>query len=137
MKISLLVLSWWSFSCLYIQRIGIQYTDQFFWKIRNINTLGTLNIIFINFNFLFFSFFWLRKLSQVHGKYGSMSFLTKYEINLIVHGFSFPSHYYGRRGGRWGLWQNVSLHLWQDKPIWVELKTSAGVIFITMLLHFH
>ena len=33
MKISLLILSWWCFSCLHIQRIGIQYTDQLFWKI--------------------------------------------------------------------------------------------------------
>ena len=27
--------------------------------------------------------------------------------------------------------------LWQDKPLWVELKTNEGVIFITILLHFH
>ena len=32
MKISLF-LSWWCFSCLLIQRIGIQYTDQLFSKI--------------------------------------------------------------------------------------------------------
>ena len=30
-----------------------------------------------------------------------------------------------------------SLHLWQDKPLWVELKANGGVIFITALLHFH
>ena len=29
------------------------------------------------------------------------------------------------------------LHLWQDKPLWVELKINGGVIFITILLHFH
>ena len=29
------------------------------------------------------------------------------------------------------------LHLWQDKPLWVKLKTNGGVIFITVLLHFH
>ena len=29
------------------------------------------------------------------------------------------------------------LYLWQDKPLWVELKTNGGVIFITILLHFH
>ena len=29
------------------------------------------------------------------------------------------------------------LHLWQDKPLWVELKTNGGEIFITILLHFH
>ena len=33
--------------------------------------------------------------------------------------------------------QNLFLHLWQDKPLWVELKTNDGVIFITILLHFH
>ena len=27
------------------------------------------------------------------------------------------------------------LHLWQDKPLWVELQ-KWGVIFITILLHF-
>ena len=32
MKI-LLILIWWCFSCLHIQRITIQYTDQLFWKI--------------------------------------------------------------------------------------------------------
>ena len=32
MKISLLILSWCS-SCLNIQRIGMQYTDQLFWKL--------------------------------------------------------------------------------------------------------
>ena len=50
-----------------------------------------------------------------------MLFLTKYESNLIVHSFCSPS----------------PLHLWQDKPLWVELKTNGGVIFITTLLHFH
>ena len=34
-------------------------------------------------------------------------------------------------------WQKIFLHLWQDKPLWLELKTNAGVIFITTLLHFH
>ena len=34
-------------------------------------------------------------------------------------------------------WQNFFLHLWQDKPLWVELKTNGGVIFITILLHYH
>ena len=27
------------------------------------------------------------------------------------------------------------LHLWQDKPLWVELEIYVGVIFITILLH--
>ena len=29
------------------------------------------------------------------------------------------------------------LHLWQDKPLWVELKTNGGVMFINILLLFH
>ena len=29
------------------------------------------------------------------------------------------------------------LHLWQDKPLWVELKANEGVILITILLHFY
>ena len=29
------------------------------------------------------------------------------------------------------------IYLWQGKPLWVELKTNGGVIFITILLHFH
>ena len=33
--------------------------------------------------------------------------------------------------------QKIFLRLWQDKPLWVELKTNGGVIFIAMLLHFH
>ena len=28
-------------------------------------------------------------------------------------------------------------YLWQDKPLWVELKTNGGVVFITTLLRFH
>ena len=36
------------------------------------------------------------------------------------------------------LWcQNVFLNLWQDKSLSVELKIYGGVIFITILLHFH
>ena len=34
-------------------------------------------------------------------------------------------------------WQNFFLHLRQNKLLWVELKTHGGVIFITILLHFH
>ena len=34
-------------------------------------------------------------------------------------------------------WKVFFLYLWQDKPLWVELKTNWGVIFITILLHFH
>ena len=56
-----------------------------------------------------------------------------------------PSHITmgGRRGDLiWKFakilwWQNFFLHLRQDKPLWVELKTNGGVIFISILLHFH
>ena len=41
--------------------------------------------------------------------------------NLTVHGFCFPSHY---NGGDY----------WQDKTLWVKLKTNEGVIFLTLLL---
>ena len=34
-------------------------------------------------------------------------------------------------------WKNFFLHLWQDKPLWVELETNGEVLFITTLLHFH
>ena len=34
-------------------------------------------------------------------------------------------------------WQNFFLLLWQDKSLWVELKTNERVIFITILPHFH
>ena len=71
-----------------------------------------------------------------------MLLLTKYESNLIAHDFCSPSHYNGGRGGDliWKFanilwWQILFLHLWQDKPLWVELKTNGGVIFITILLH--
>ena len=103
-----------------------------------------------NFNVLFFSFFWFTKVSQVHGLYGFMLFSTKYECNLIIHGSSFllPSDYNGGWGGGGGTdliwrfakilwWQNCFLHLGQDKPLWVDLKINWGVIFITILLHFH
>ena len=42
---------------------------------------------------------------------------------------ALPSHYMG--------WQNVFLHFWQDKPLLVESKIYRGVIFITILKHFH
>ena len=106
------------------------------------DTFGTVDIILIN-NLQFFSFFWFMKLSQLHGQYSSTLFLTKYESNLVVHGFCSPSHYNGGwlyilwKFAKILWWQNFFLHLWQDKPLWVELKTNGRVIFITILLHFH
>ena len=34
-------------------------------------------------------------------------------------------------------WQNLFLNLWQDKPLWVELKRNGRVMFTTILAHFH
>ena len=31
--------------------------------------------------------------------------------------------------------RNFFLYLWENKPLWVELKTNGGIIFITILLH--
>ena len=62
---------------------------------------------------------------------------TKYENDLIVHCFCFPSHYNGvTKFAKILWWQHFSVHLWQDKPLWVELKTYGREIFFTMLLHF-
>ena len=66
LNISLLILSWWCFSCLHIQRICIQIVYRSV-VLKN-NNLGTVDIIFINkLQFLTFSFLWFRKLIQVHG----------------------------------------------------------------------
>ena len=43
-KVSLLILSWWCFNFLHIQRIGTQFTDQIFWKIIPIGTVDTILI---------------------------------------------------------------------------------------------
>ena len=69
--------------------------------------------------------------------------LTKYESNLIVHGYCSHSCYNRWRETGWlnmkicQRWQRFFLHLWQNKLILVELKTNRGVMFITILLHFH
>ena len=34
-------------------------------------------------------------------------------------------------------WQTFLLDLWQEKPLFLGLKTNGGVIFVTILLHFH
>ena len=64
-----------------------------------------------------------------------MLFLTKYESNLVEHRFCSPSHYNGWLNLK--ICQNFFLHLRQDKLLWVELKIHGGVIFMTILLHFH
>ena len=59
----------------------------------------------------------------MHGQYGSMLFLTKYEKKIDCTWFllPLPLHY---NGGDY----------WQDKTLWVKLKTNEGVIFLTLLL---
>ena len=55
---------------------------------------------------------------------------TKYENNLIVHGFCSPSHSNGGEGDmkicQNFVLKNFCLHLRQDKSLWVELKTNGG-----------
>ena len=106
------------------------------------NTLGTVYIIFINkLQFLIFFHF-----SDFQNIVKCMDSMVKYESNLAVHGFCSPSHYNEGGGGGGDLvwkfakilyWHIFFLHLWQDKPLCVKLKTNGGVMFITVLLHFH
>ena len=63
-----------------------------------------------------------------------MLFLTKYESNLVT---APPSIIMGDLIWKFVWWQKFFLHLWQDKPLSVELKIYGGVIFITVLLDFH
>ena len=63
-----------------------------------------------------------------------MLFLTKYESNLVT---ASPSITMGDLIWKFVWWQKFFLHLWQDKPLSVELKIYGGVIFITVLLDFH
>ena len=70
-----------------------------------------------------------------------MLFVTKYESKYGWTWFLLPLPL------QWGdliwkfakilWWQIFFLHLWRDKLLWVELKIYGGVIFITILLHFH
>ena len=65
MKISLIILSWWCFSCLHKNMYAVYKSV----VLKN-NSLGTVDITFINeFQFLifFFFFFWCSKRNQVHG----------------------------------------------------------------------
>ena len=76
--------------------------------VLNNNPLGTVDIVFINkhqflihFNFLIYknqSSAWIVWFHII------MSFLTRYENNLIVHGFCPPSHYKGRGGAGGVIW---------------------------------
>ena len=104
------------------------------------NSLGTVNIIFINkIQFLIFSFFFFFKLVKCMGSmFPCYSLLNMKVIWLYMVSAPLPL--------QWGdliwkfakilWWQNFFLHLWQDKPPWVELKIYGGVILITILLHF-
>ena len=70
-----------------------------------------------------------------------MIFLTKHEINFIVHGFCPSPIIMGDLIWKftkisWG--QNFFLHLWGNKYLWEgELKIYGGSIFITTLSLFH
>ena len=106
------------------------------------NTLWTADIIFINkLPFPIFFFFLIYEDKCMDSMVPCYSLLNMKVIWLCM--VSSPSHYNGGTGGDliWKFakllcWQNVFLELWQDKLLWVELKTNGGVIFITTLLHF-
>ena len=110
MKMSLLILSWGCFSCLDIQRIGIQFTDHLLWKIIAQNSM------FPCYFLLNMKVFWLYMVSAP--PLIAMGWLIWKFAKIL-----------------W--WQNFLVHLWQDKRLWVELKIYGGVIFIMTSLHFH
>ena len=63
------------------------------------NTLGIVDIIFINkLQFLIFFIFLIFKTQSSTWIVWFHVILTKYENNLIVHGFCSPFHYNGGRG---------------------------------------
>ena len=132
--------------------IGIQYSENRYAVYRSVvlknNTLGTVDMIFINKLFLFcfhFCDFWnlVKCMDSMVPCYSllNMKVIWLYMVSAL------PPITVGRgevRGGDviWKFaeilwWQNFFLHLWQDKPLWVELKTNGRVIFITILLQFH
>ena len=111
------------------------------------NTLGTVDIIFINklqfliiiiFFFFHFSDWWdlvkcMDSMVPCHSLL-NMKVIWLYMVSA-PHPITMGARW--REGGGSQGWQHFFLHLWQDKPLWVELKTNGGVIFITTLLHFH
>ena len=114
------------------------------------NNLGTVDIIFIHklqfpFFFVFFFFFFF---SFIKSSAWIDSMVPCYSSNMNVIWLSWfllplPLQW-GWEGSAliWKfakilLWQNFFLHLWQQKPLWVELKTNGRVIFVIILLHFH
>ena len=150
MKISLLILSWWCLSCLHIQKIGIQYTDQLFWKI--IPYEQEIWFSLTNFYFLFFYLSDLRNFAKcVDSMVSCYSLLNMKVIWLhMVSPTPTITMEEGAEGGEGGdlvwkfaniLWrQNFFLHLWQDKSLWVELKAKWGsniYYYITTLSLFH
>ena len=122
------------------------YSENWYTVYRSVvlknNTLGTVDITFINklqfLTFFYFSGLWnlVKCMDSMDPCYSlpNMKVIWLYMVSAPL-----PL--------QWGdliwkfakilWWQNFFLHLWQDKPLWVELKTNGGVIFITILLHFH
>ena len=103
MKISLLVLSWWCFSCQHILRIDIQYTDQLFWKN---NTLGTVDMILINkLQFLIFFHF-----SDLWNLVKWMDSVVQcYSINMKVIWLYMVSAPLPLQWGGWRGWLNMKI----------------------------
>ena len=120
------------------------------------NTLGTIDIIFINkFNFLFhFQFLALQNLVKCMNSMVSTDILGPFYslLNMKViwlYIISAPPHVtmegWGGGGGGGDLiwkfakilwWQNYFLHLWQDKSLWVELKTYLLLCYYTFIIYF-
>ena len=109
------------------------------------NSLGTVDIILIKkLQFLIFSFFWFTKLVKCMDSMSPCYFLLNMKIIrlCIISALPLPL-----APIQWGYliwkfakilwWQHFFLHLWQDKPLWVELKIYGAVIFIAILLQFH
>ena len=97
-------------------------------------------------NFLFFHFSDFRNLVNcMDSMIPCYSLLNRKAIWLYIVSAPTPITMERKGGGVGGdliwifakilWWQNIFLHLWQDKSL--ELKTNGRVIFITILLHFH
>ena len=146
MKISLLILSWWCFSCLHIQRIGIQYTDQLFWKI--IYTLGKVDIIFINKTSIYlFHFSDLQNLVKSTDSMVPCYSLLNMKIIWLYMVSAPPPITIGGRGDDL-IWKFAKILWWQNFFLtFVAGQTSMGGVkskwgsntyyYITTLLLFH
>ena len=132
------------------------YSDNSYTVYRSValknNTLGTVDIIFINtLQFLsFFSFYHLQNLVKCMDSMVPCYSLLNMKVTWLYMVSPLPSITIGR-GGRWRgddwtwkffkilWWQKFFLHLLQDKLLWVELKKWGSNIYyyITTLSLFH